>query len=227
MSVIIFALVIFGFSFVAERRLIHPDFPRPPVVFFHGVTAMAWVILFGVQSWFIASGNRVLHRRLGLASIALGAVIPVFAAITGVVIRRYRVEHFGELPQFVFISIYDAGVFGMLFWLGIYFRKKPEFHRRLMLLATISLTIAAIGRIPPWITPPRPHWILYTSWYVMLDILFAAGAVRDMIIWRKVHPIYRVVLPPLFVTQIIMIVLYDRGSHFWKVWSLTVMGLPH
>ena len=40
----------------------------------------------------------------------------------------------------------DMLVFAPLFAAAIYYRRKPELHKRLMIVATTSLLIAAVGR---------------------------------------------------------------------------------
>jgi hypothetical protein len=43
----------------------------------HGMTATAWILLTGLQSWSIANRRTALHRSTGLATFA---VVPLFAA---------------------------------------------------------------------------------------------------------------------------------------------------
>jgi len=39
-------------------------------------------------------------------------------------------------------------VFAILIGAGFYFRRRPDVHKRLMLLATISILSAALARLP-------------------------------------------------------------------------------
>jgi len=50
--------------------------------------------------------------------------------------------------------LWDMVVFTIAFALAVYWRKKSEFHRRLILIACCALTAAAFGRFPPNLLPP-------------------------------------------------------------------------
>jgi hypothetical protein len=78
--------------------------------------------------------------------------------------------------------------------LAFYWRRKPEFHRRLILLATIALTSAAFGRSPASILPL--HWF-----YLEVDTLVLLAVARDWIVTRRVDPAYLYGLPLMIVGQ--------------------------
>lgn len=50
--------------------------------------------------------------------------------------------------SFLTIPLGDMLVFGILVGTAFYFRNKPDTHKRLMLLATITLLPAAVARLP-------------------------------------------------------------------------------
>jgi hypothetical protein len=59
--------------------------------------------------------------------------------------------------------------------MAIYWRDRPEFHRRLMLIATCELTAAAFVRFPQ----------VFHSWpwfYAGVDLLVFLGVLRDLIV---------------------------------------------
>jgi hypothetical protein len=68
------------------------------------------------------------------------------------------------------------------FALAIRWRKKPEFHRRLMLVASCCLTAAAFARFP-FIT------ITEIRWYGGVDLLILLGVLHDLVVIRKVHAV--------------------------------------
>jgi uncharacterized membrane protein YfcA len=58
----------------------------------------------------------------------------------------------GEWPMdqaagFLIIPLGDMVLFGGFFGAAILYRRKPEIHKRLILLATVALLFAAIGRL--------------------------------------------------------------------------------
>jgi hypothetical protein len=54
--------------------------------------------------------------------------------------------HQERVESFLIVPLWDMVVFTTAFALAVYFRKKPEYHKRLVLIATCALTAAAFGR---------------------------------------------------------------------------------
>lgn len=84
--------------------------------------------------------------------------------------------------------------FSVPFGLSMHWRKKPELHRRLILIATCSLTAAAFGRFPSTLMPH--HWF-----YAGVDFLLLLGVLRDLVVTKRVHPVYVYALPLLALGQ--------------------------
>jgi hypothetical protein len=98
--------------------------------------------------------------------------------------------------------------FGVSFALGIRWRRQPERHRRLMLIATCALTAAGFGRFPEWLLPPA-------LFYAGVDALILLGVTRDLVVDRRVHPVYLVALPVLIVGQTIVTYTALHQVPFW------------
>ena len=78
------------------------------------------------------------------------------------------------------LSLRDLFVFAGFAPAGIFYRRQPEIHKRLMALATVNLLPAAVGRIPM-----RP------AFFVPLLLAFvAAGPVYDRVTRGRVHPVF-------------------------------------
>lgn len=127
-------------------------FQKPPpltaLLVVHGVVMTAWFALFLVQAQLAASRNLRLHRRLGVAGVALAAVVLVLG--TAVSIIGARLGHSPGPPPLVFLAIPlgDMLVFALLAGGALWFRHRSDIHKRLMLLAFVGLVTAAIVRIP-------------------------------------------------------------------------------
>src|SRR5437773_11275651 len=65
---------------------------------------------------------------------------------------------------------FDMVAFSIPFALAVYWRKKPEIHRRLILVATCALTAAAFGRFPGNLLPP-------VFFYAGVDLLILLGEI--------------------------------------------------
>ena len=79
----------------------------------------------------------------------------------------------------------DMLVFAPLFAAAIYYRRKPELHKRLMIVATTSLLIAAVARMP-FLGAPRNQLLLHLIWIAPILLAMAHDFWRQ----RKVHPVY-------------------------------------
>jgi hypothetical protein len=80
------------------------------------------------------------------------------------------------------LSKCDIASFAVPFALAIFWRKKPEFQRRLMLIASCGLLDAAFGRFPalPLVLSPTG-----------VDALICLGVIRDLIVERRVHALHQ------------------------------------
>ncbi len=197
MALLIAAIVVYGFSHTVGRNLLHPATPRPPLLYAHSAVFCAWLALFVVQSMLPAAGHVALHRRLGMAGAWLGACVPLFGLSTAVVMYRFHLAQDPQAsssPAGLAIPLNDMLSFAIAFGLALRWHRRPDVHRRLMLVAMASLTVAAFARFPGWLVPD-PWWYLY------VDGLVAIGALRDALVDRRIHKVYLVALPVLAAAQ--------------------------
>jgi hypothetical protein len=113
-----------------------------------------------------------------------------------------------DTAQFLIIPFFDMVVFTVAFGLAFYWRKKPELHRRLSLIATCSLTAATFGRFPSTLMP-------HPWFHAGVDSLIFLGVVRDLVVTKRVHRVYLYALPLLALGQTATIHVFVRG---WPVW---------
>jgi hypothetical protein len=86
----------------------------------------------------------------------------------------------------VLYNLTDILVFGGFFIAAIVCRRTPEWHRRLILSATVALAAAAVGRVLP------SGSLAYLL--VWLSPLFASIVV-DLLIEHRLHPVSLISLP--------------------------------
>lgn len=206
MSVVIAAVVIYGFGFTIADNLIHPAYPRPWVLYIHAVVMSAWIALFILQASLIRLRRPDLHHTLGQAGLVFGAVIPVLGIATAIAMAKVRLAH-GDADAAVSfpIPVNDATGFAVAFGLAALWRRRPEYHRRLMFVATCILTGAAFGRMP---VLDHAEWF-----YAGVDVLILIGAARDLVVSRKVHVVYRYALPAVVCGQ--LLTAYVRWTPGW------------
>lgn len=210
MSLLIIGVVVYGFSFTIDRNLIHPAIPRPPFLYFHAAVFSLWLVFLILQSALVRTQNVGLHRRVGWFGVALGAAIPIVGVTIAITMGRFNAMklHQANTDSDLIIPLFDMMAFSTTFALAVFWRKKPEFHRRLILIATCALTAAAFGRFPENLLPP-------IFFYAGVDLLILLGAVRDVIVIRTIHPVYRYALPAFIAGQVLVMYTDTHHSPFW------------
>ena len=86
----------------------------------------------------------------------LGGLLPLIGIATALTMTRLnRAESDADVDgeAFLIVSLFDMLAFAVIFGLAVYWRRRPEYHRRLMLMATCGLTVAAFARFPQWLVP--------------------------------------------------------------------------
>jgi hypothetical protein len=177
------------------------DRPMSLLLHIHGIVFSAWVTVFLVQTLLIARGARRLHQRLGwiAAGIAATMVILVVAAL---IEQLRRVGGFPPPPLALALSAFDITVFAALVGSAIYYRKQPDWHKRLMLSATILLLGAPMFRFVihfVGITDMSKVGIVST---LLVDAFFLPCLAYDLVTRRTIHPAYFVALVLIILDQI-------------------------
>lgn len=212
MSVLIVAAIAYGFSQTIRQNLINPSIPRPWILYVHAAVFFGWVALFVTQATLIQTRNVRWHRRLGRAGIAIGASIPVVGIATALAMARFNVLNGLRSPDyaaaFLIVPINDMVAFVTSFVLAVWWRRKPEYHRRLMLMATCCLTAAAFARFP-FIT------IDALRWYGGVDALILLGVARDFLFTGNVHPVYRYGFPLIVLAQSLTMIAFLGQVSIW------------
>jgi hypothetical protein len=219
MSLLFVAVIAYGFSFTIDKNLIHPAVPRPWILYVHAFVFPGWLVFFILQSTLVRSRKVQWHRRLGWFGVALGTLIPIVGVSTAIVMGRFNTAslHATHTESDLIIPLFDMLCFTCTFPLAVYWRKKPETHRRLMLVATCALTAAGFGRFPERILPPY-------LFYAGVDLLILLGVVRDLSINRSIHRVYLFVLPLFILGQAIVTYIGFHNVPFWLRIAHTLLG---
>jgi hypothetical protein len=210
MSLAIAVVVVYGFSHTVERRLVHPS-PAPPwILYLHATVFSAWVLFFILQTALVRTRNVRIHRTLGWFGVALGCAIPLIGVSTAVTMDRFcsSVLHLADSGRFAIISFTDMLCFTVAFALAVYWRKKPDYHRRLMFIASCALTAAAFGRMPIVV---KTH-----TFYAGVDGLILCGLLRDWIADGKINIVYRYALPAILAVQAFALYTLFAYPPYWQ-----------
>lgn len=181
-------LVLAGFAKTFFLRPLFTDVPLPSLAVVHGIVMSLWLALFAWQAWLVALGRIALHRAVGAAGAILTSLVPVLAV--AMAIDAMRAGH-TPVPQvtpqqFLAVPLFNIVAFAGLAGVGLLLRNRRETHRRLMLLALLSILPPAIARIPQSLDVLRSASLVLAIGTVALLVL--ACAVRDVRIHRRLHP---------------------------------------
>ena len=160
---------------------------KAPIIHFHAVVYVGWLAIFVTQAVLAATGRVAAHMQLGRFAIGYGVLVIAVGLITAFArfALRVRAGEVAAAQAQLLGPLLDMLVFAPLFAAAIYYRRKPDLHKRLMVVATTALLIAAVGRMP-FLGEPRNQLLLHSIW--LGPILLAMA--RDFWRQRRVHPIY-------------------------------------
>jgi hypothetical protein len=175
MALLILGCVLLGFGrsyyFAGAFRATLPN----PLVHVHAAVFSAWILLLIVQTSLVSAGRVDLHRRLGIFGAALAGAMVVLAvlAATDSLARGFKPPGSGLDPRsFYSIPVFSTAVFCVLIFWALRERADGPAHKRLILIATISLMGPAVNR---WSFLPIAHRGLWTSLIVDFFILLVAS----------------------------------------------------
>jgi hypothetical protein len=215
MSLLIAVVVVYGFSFTVESRFFHPAVPRPFILYVHAAVFSGWVLFFILQTGLIRARNVRWHQRPGYFGAAVGGSMVVLGVATAIIMTRFDMVrlHLPDMDAKLMVPLFDMVCFATTLGLGVYWRRIPEYHRRLMLVATCALTGAPFGRMAV-----NGHLIDQRFLYAGVDLLILLGVARDLMVNRRVHSVYLYVLPAFVLGQtVVMYTIVHRLPYWIKV----------
>lgn len=180
------ALIVFGFLQWALRGFVAP-LATPIWIHLHGLAMLGWLGTLVAQSSLAERGNLSLHRKLGWASLGLVIAIAGLGIFTGqMALAMHRVPPFFTDAYFLALTHVEVIAFAAVVAAAIMMRHKTQWHRRLMLGATVILMEPALGRLLPM---PLLGQTIASSLEAALQIgLLAVVARHDHKVSGRVHP---------------------------------------
>jgi hypothetical protein len=218
MALAMAGLVVWGFSRTVEANLFHAKPQRPVLLWMHGTAFATWMVFFILQSALVRVRKVSVHRLLGWFGAALATVMVVLGFTVSIVMTRFdlSVLHQTDVASFLSIPFEDMIVFGSCVALAIYWRTRPEYHRRLIFIASCALMDAAIGRFD--------FWYNHSIFYAGLDFLIVLGMMRDWIVDGRVHKVYLYALPPMIFLQSLAVYTWRINPAWWQRITHAILG---
>src|SRR6478672_3339813 len=175
-------LMFIGFQLFYLQGKAFPGRPlTPPIrtlIIIHGCLMTAWMLLAVGQPLLVGARRKQMHMKLGVLGVVLAAFIVVAGVRIGIEAARVtppELRLFGlNSKEFMAIPLLSILVFGLLILIGVVNRRRPGVHRPMMLMASVSLIGAALGRMAPLNALYAGTWweVVFTAFF--MQVIFAA-----------------------------------------------------
>jgi len=198
MAIVTTMTILGGFASTYVPKVVTGAPALPWIIHLHAVVFTSWLAFYITQTTLVLTGRTAVHRRLGIAGVALAALMLIVGSATAITVTRLGDRgipgvEFPDVEGFLLLNLVAVGLFTILVIAGWYFRRDAQTHKRLMLMATASgLVGPGVSRLPFASGNPPVIGVL------VLAFLFA-GPVYDLVTRRRVHKAYLWSVPLAFV----------------------------
>jgi hypothetical protein len=184
MTILILATVLLGFG---KSYFLAGMFRAPLpswIIHVHGAAFTSWIVLLIVQTSLITVGRVDIHRRLGMIGFGLACAMVILGTMAATdLLRRSESAMNVDAKTFYAGTLGDMVIFAVLVFFAFRTRSNPATHKRLILIATITLMGAAINRWPFPILLQKPILIELIAYAFLLPLVLF-----DLWSWRRIHP---------------------------------------
>ncbi|WP_263355703.1 hypothetical protein [Acidicapsa ligni] len=184
MAILLCVIVVIGFSHTYFLvGMVRAPLPNA-LVHIHGGAFTLWMTLFLVQTALVSARRVAWHRALGTVAFCLPPIMIVLGTITAIDGLRRGVR-IGPLDPSISLAIPLLGMvqFAIVILAAWLAKRRPDYHKRYILYATIGLCEAALGRFP-WtqmgLTPG-------SGAVLSLGALLLIPLVYDLISLHRIH----------------------------------------
>ncbi len=191
------AVAFLGFAPTYWAPMVKGTFRAAPIFHLHGLLFFSWTLYFAFQTWLAASGQVARHRTVGLIGVSLATAMVIFGFLVTIAATRRDIA-MGQAKgglAFMIVSLSEVLFFAGIIILALRNIRRPEWHKRLMLLATIILLPAAIARwfvtflAPAGASGPPPVGIAIGP-ILVCSLLLVIAMLHDRRIRGRPHIVY-------------------------------------
>jgi len=211
-----------GFIPTYWAKIASGTFHAPTILHVHGMLLFSWVCFYFLQTVLVATGRTMDHRNWGLAGISLFTFV-ICSVLVGqiAVIKAEEAQGFGDAARrFSAVALCALPLMASLFALGIANTRRPEVHKRWMVLLMSAMMTPAIARVfltllaSPGadLTGPPPPFVSVPP-ALVADLFIVVAIVRDWRMLGRPHPIY--VYGGLFVLAQQLLTVVFAATPLW------------
>jgi hypothetical protein len=224
------AVAFLGFAPTYWLPIAGKSFKANPIIHVHGLVFFSWTLYFSFQTWLAASGRVARHRAIGLVGISFATAMTIFGFLATVNSMK-TAESLGLKDAgiaFAIVPFSDILFFAVVVALAVGTVRQPETHKRLMLLAAISILDAAVGRwfltflAPPG--PPGPPPVIVTIPAALVAyLLLVVVMIFDWRTQGRPHRVY--VIGGATLVAVKLLALPISATSFWHSFAGGILAL--
>ena len=169
-----------------------------PHLVVHGWVLTTWYVTFCLQSWLIVSRRLAVHRALGVFGLCVATAVVWSGWLTTLRVIPRDLEAGRPAASTAGIVVTNSVAlvtFVSLIAIAVYLRRRGDFHKRLMLLASMVIMQPAFAGartgtrlVGDFASQFLPASVTDYLFEIMLVVAIGAMAVHDRRSMRKVHP---------------------------------------
>jgi hypothetical protein len=184
-------LVFWGFAPTYYLKNIFGAPQLPARLHIHGAIMSSWLLLFFVQAILVSARRTDLHRRLGILGVFIAIAVVLVGSTTTIGAAAREVgRHSAEANSRVTVlglELVQMALFAGLVAAAIVMRRRADFHKRLMLLATACMMPSAFSRISVNLTFMVSGFV---SILILFDLFIIVAALIDTVRNLRLHPAF-------------------------------------
>ena len=186
------AITVAGFWDDYFRDLLFGGVAGSWLLILHVTVSMGWLVLVGVQAWLAASGRIARHVAVGHWGMWLGVVVVVVGLGFALQLVAQRAAERGPaaVERTFTAPLVDMLVFSIFLGGAWLTRRRPDFHKRYILLATTALIIPGVGRLAFFNGTSSVALAVVVRYLLVWLSPVLIAMVHD---WRRqhlIHPVY-------------------------------------
>ena len=211
--------MIAGFGVDIPRYLSENPPPRT-IVHVHGAVFTVWMLILTAQVMLVMRDRVRWHMKMGWFAAGWACLMGVLGPWAAMESQVGHLSNPVISSQFISVHIVDIGGFLALLAWGLTLRKNPAAHKRMMILATVSLADPGFARFSGWLWPNEPASIL--PWFFVLfygNVLLVALMLGWD--WWRGRLVRQAVIGGvgLLAAEYVSVLLY-----FWGPWKTLTLG---
>lgn len=221
-SCLALAVTFVGFFKTFFLPSVRGTFSAPAVIYVHGGLLFLWTALLVMQSMLIQKRKLYLHRVLGFVSLGLVPCVVISTMAAGVyVMKRDLALGLGQVAISSLIGTFTTPLlFAILVAAAIVYRRRPEFHKRLMLLAMMAIIWPAFFRFRHYFPPVNYPEVVFGL--ILPDSMILVAMLWEKLTMGRVHVVYLTAGLALIAENVVELYLFDSSG--WRVLATWLAG---